>query len=193
MKHFKIKLTAISVLFLSIILFSSCEKGDNNLIEQSNEFTKFKSAFPNLASKISYDNVQKTKDNSAAKSGNTVDGLTFPIINNNEVIGRYLGTSSQKTAIYIDFSDYKNKITVYDVNKIEEPKIFQMALDTSTNTYNPVLNNQTKSGWRYWLCAAACTAGAVAISLVDGPAPLMDVLALTYQLNCVLSCADEHL
>lgn len=196
MKKFKIKLTVISALFLSVILFNSCEIENNDLAEQSidNEFTKFKTAFPNLVSKINYSNIQKTKSNDSAKSKNNIDGITFPVMNDNVVIGRYIGTTNQNTAIYIDFSDYTNKITFYDVNNIEKPETFQMVLDKSTNTYKPILDYQAKSsGWRYWLCAGGCTAVSITISLVDGPAPLMDVLAVAYQLDCVVGCAEEHL
>lgn len=197
MKHFKIKLTIISALFLSITLFNSCETEKNDLVEQSvdNEFAKFKSAFLDLSSKISSKNIQKVNIASALSKSTSsdVEGVTFPIIDNDFVIGRYIGIGDESIGLYIDFSDYTNKITFYDVNNIEEPETFQMVLDIATNTYKPVLDYQAKSGWRYWLCSAGCAAGATAISLVDGPAPLMDVLALAWGADCILDCADDHL
>jgi hypothetical protein len=188
MKYFKIILV-VGGLFL----FNSCEKDDSNLIEQSNKFNNFKTSFPSLASKINYDNVQKTNNGYAAKSENIVNGVTFPVMIDNKVIGRYMGTTDESTAIYIDFSDYKNKITFYDVNNIEEPETFRMVLDSSTNTYTPILDYQSKGGWRYALCAAGCTAVSITIALVDGPAPLMDVLAIAYQLDCTVRCGEDHL
>ena len=198
MNNFKIKLPVIITLFFSIILFNSCETENNDILEQSvdNEFAKFKSAFPDLSSKISLKNIQKVNIASAlSKSINSdIEGVTFPLIDNDFVIGRYIGLVDESIGMYIDFSDYTNKITFHDVNGIESPQVFEMVLDLSTNTYKPVIElDYQNRGWRYWVCAGGCTAVSVAISLVDGPAPLMDILAIAYQLDCVLSCAENYL
>jgi len=197
MKNFKIKLTVISALFLGAIFFNSCETENNDLVEQSidNEFSKFKSAFPDLSSKISLKNIQKVNIASAlSKSTNSdIKGVTFPLIDDDFVIGRYIGLDDESIGFYIDFSDYTNKITVYNLNDIETPQVFEMVLDISTNTYKPVLYSDYQAKWRYYLCGSACVAVSTAIALVDGPAPLMDVLAVAYLLDCVLNCAENHL
>lgn len=196
MKNLKINVPSIIIMFFSVILFNSCETENNDILEQSvdNEFAKFKSAFPHLSSKISLKNIQKVNIASAlSKSINDIEGVTFPLIDDDFVIGRYIGLDDESIGIYIDFGDYTNKITIYDVNGIESPQVFEMVLDLSTNTYKPVIDlDYQNRGWRYWVCAGGCTAVSVAISLVDGPAPLMDILAVAYQLDCVLSCAERY-
>lgn len=110
----KINLFTVLAMAVTLIIVSCQSNNDEDVL--NSEFSKFKTNFPELASKINYVNVQKTNNDYAAKSENTIDGVTFPVMNNNKVIGRYIGTTDEKSSVYIDFSDYTNKITIYDVN-----------------------------------------------------------------------------
>jgi hypothetical protein len=188
MKNLKIKLIVMSGLFLSF-LFNSCETENSDTMEQTteSEFLNFKTAFPDLESKINYTYIQKTSSNSNASPKGNLEGVTFPVTNNEEVIGRYIGTADEISAIYIDFSDYKNKITVYDVNDPSKSENFIMILDEATNIYSPEINSDSGKG--FW-CDAQCTIAAIAIAASDGPSPLMDILAISFQITCLAACRE---
>jgi len=64
-----------------------------------------------------------------------------------------------------------------------------MVLDESTNTYNPDKNFQAKNFQveDFW-CGVNCTVVAMVIAASDGPAPLMDILAISYQVSCLAQC-----
>ncbi len=192
MKYLKL----IGLLFLIAVTFSCVTESQD---VEKNQFLKFKTSFPDLADKISYKNIQSnipTKgENSDNKQANL---LTFPIMEQNKVIGRYAGTKDERSAFYVDLSNYKNKVTLYNVNNLEDKVTYKMIFDETTNTYKP-MNIQTKGGrdggmpWRYSLCVGACGVEAVAIASVDGPLPIMDVGALVWFGNCTTGCYDKHL
>ena len=46
---------------------------------------------------------------------------------------------------------------------------------------------ESVSGNGFW-CKASWTIGAMAIAASDGPSPLMDVLAIAYQVACLADC-----
>lgn len=181
------KKVIVSLTFmLAMMLMMNCNINENEEI-QNKEFLKFKKNFPELSSKISYENIQQNNVDKRyiSKSTQNIDAVTFPIMNNNKVIGRYLGDKSGNNAIYIDFNDFKNKIVIYDVNDPTKFQVLNMLYDESSNSYKPDLKYQAKAS--FW-CKAACTVGAIAIASSDGPAPLMDILAYTYAVACLLDC-----
>jgi len=185
MKNFKF----LALLILSVSLLTiSCQSEDDNLSEQSvpSEFTTFKTAFPELITKISYENVQKTNfnKNGAAKSKNRADGVTFPIMDNNKVVGRYIGLSDESTSLYIDFSNYENKIVIYNVNDPSEFETLNTVYNSDTDKYEVDLSAYRS---RFW-CGVRCTVAALAIAAADGPSPLMDILAVAYQVSCLAEC-----
>ncbi len=176
-------------LLILTLLFVGCNSVKEELIVQSvdTEFATFKSTFPHLSNKISIANIQKGEDvvRNSKSSSRSISGVTFPIIDNEEVIGRYIGLSDESSAIYIDFSDYTNKVTVYNVN---DPSVFE----TFEMIYNPVNGKYEPSyiGMKGFWCAASCTIGAIAIAASDGPSPLMDFLAISFQIACLADCAE---
>ncbi len=173
------------MILVTLVIISCQSNNDEDLL--NSEFSVFKKNFPELAPKISYSNVQKIINNYSAKSENFMDGITFPIMDNNEVIGRYMGTSDENISVYIDFSDYKNIITIYDATNPSKFQSVKMVLDHSTNTYKPDPKLQAKDFW----CNMTCTIGAIAIASSDGPAPLMDALAVSFVIACLADCAEE--
>lgn len=110
--------------------------------------------------------------------------VAFPIIENELVIGRYIGLADESIALYIDFSVYTNKITVYDVNDSSQFQDFQMIYNSETGNYEVVNTNRG-----FW-CSVNCTVVALVIAASDGPSPLMDILAIAYQVSCLAQC--EH-
>ncbi|MEC5394891.1 hypothetical protein [Bergeyella sp. RCAD1439] len=42
----------------------------------------------------------------------------------------------------------------------------------------------------FW-CKAACTAAALAMIAADGPSPVMDAIAVAYQIACVANCDSK--
>ncbi|MFD0931416.1 hypothetical protein ACFQ0R_02275 [Psychroflexus salinarum] len=189
MKNLKIKLTIISSLILCSLFLNSCETESSEEFNQSfkKEFLSFKSSFPELANKIDYKSIQETSAENNGKSMTKTSGVSFPIINNNKIIGRYIATIDERSAVYIDFSDYQNKIIIYDVNNPSKFESFEMVLNEKSNTYSPVYNSSLEKG--FW-CDAQCTLAAIAIAASDGPAPLMDILAISFQITCLASCRE---
>ena len=50
-------------------------------------------------------------------------------------------------------------------------------------------NTQLRSaGWEEWVCAAGCVATGLGMSLLDGPAPIMDAAAALYVYTCTVDC-----
>jgi len=179
-------LKKFKVLFLLLtVIIVSCQTDNEEL---NSEFSKFKTNFPELASKINYDNVQTNSNNKTAKSENNVDGTTFPVMDDNEVIGRYLGTNDESVALYMDFTDYTNKITIYDVNNPTNKQEFEMIYNSETGNYEPVKTDVSSRG--FW-CSASCALGVIAIAASDGPAPLMDYLAVAYGVACLQACKES--
>ncbi|WGK64415.1 hypothetical protein [Croceiramulus getboli] len=181
------QITKTSVTFILIImtLCTSCSKEEVlNLSTYST--TKFEKNFPVESSLARYDHLQEYSSESIGKSSPDFKGVTFPIVQDNQVIGRYIGLESELSAIYIDFSDYTNKILVINVLEPETHIYLDMILDPVSGNYVPVL--PTEKG--FW-CSAACAIGAIAIASSDGPAPIMDALAISYSIACLADCASE--
>lgn len=51
-------------------------------------------------------------------------------------------------------------------------------------------NNLRSAGWEEWVCAAGCVAEGFAMSLLDGPAPIMDAAAALYVYVCTAECNE---
>ncbi|MCV6631028.1 MAG: hypothetical protein OIF50_14340 [Flavobacteriaceae bacterium] len=163
------------VLTLSITLIS-CNK-DSNPSEQieDNSISNFENNFISefQAKDLSY--LQKV-DHSF---------LTFPTIKNGMVIGRYIEYSDEE-ALYFDLSNYKKEVIVYNVFNKNEFQIIPTTLDLKTKSYK--LDSSLARGG-FW-CKAACYIGAAAIAASDGPAPLMDALAVSYGITCIAACIE---
>jgi hypothetical protein len=185
----KIILKNVLGLFILATIFVSCnsEKEDIAINSIDNEIVTFKSNFPHLSNKISTANIQKVGEveKNSKSSQASISGITFPIIENEEVIGRYIGLSDESSAIYIDFSDYTNKVTVYNVIDPSVFETFQMIYNPENGNYEPSYFGE-KGFW----CGASCTIGAIAIAASDGPSPLMDFLAISFQIACLADCAE---
>jgi hypothetical protein len=175
-------------LFLSIILILSSSCSNIKLDDKFKEdYEVFKASFPAYAEKISYEHVQIVDVSKQFKSTASQVVVTFPVMQDNEVIGRYYGTEDETVAYYIDFSNYKNSITIYDVN---DPELFQtinMIYDPESGLYVPEYSD-FKVTW----CEVSCLIGAVAIASSDGPSPLMDILAVSYEISCILACKQAQ-
>jgi len=48
---------------------------------------------------------------------------------------------------------------------------------------------EIEGGAAFW-CKVSCTVGAMAIAASDGPSPLMDILAIAYQVSCLAACIE---
>lgn len=171
-----------------LLIFISCEKND----QTTNEFelfeenlSAFKNNFPCEYENINYNYLQELNSDSL-KSSDTIDedGIIFPVMEDDKVVGRYIGLLNQLSAVYIDMTDYTNTITIYDVNNPDLSQKFDMIYNPEKDIYEPVV---LKSATGFW-CGVACGLGTVAIAATDGPSPLMDVLAASYAVSCLASC-----
>ena len=176
----------ISIFLANILFIASCSQYNE---VTNTEFLKFKENFPHLVANISYENLQRSSnlnDLSRYNSEEEVVGVSFPVIDEDIVVGRYIGTDDEKTAVYMDFTNYEEEIIIYDVNDPSKFNSYKMELDAENEVYIPVGLNQSRGG--FW-CAATCTLGALAIAASDGPFPVMDLLAVSFQAACLADCA----
>lgn len=187
LKTIKMKKTTIitTMMGLLILILISCNSKRDEVFDQlsSVEFSEFKTNFPNLSSKISFNDIQKVVINSDNTKTTSNMGVTFPVIDNKTVIGRYIGLSDETKGVYFDLSNYTNQITAYDVHNPSNYLVIQMTYNPDNDKYEPSLNN-LKSYW----CEISCCLGAMAIAASDGPSPLMDILAATYCATCIAEC-----
>lgn len=115
-------------------------------------------------------------------------GFTVPVIIDDNVTGRYVGLNDESAGIYIDFTDFKNEITVYDANEPTNFQVYSMVFNPENSTYEPsTLKSSTGA-----LCGTLCALGAIAIASSDGPAPFMDALAVTYAVACLAECVAKE-
>ena len=194
MKILKVKsilFSLLAILTLSVFL-TSCRKILEEVQPVTQELTfeqktsVFKANFPEEYSNISLNNIQEVE--SSLTNANTIEnGITVPIEENNQIIGRYIGLTDQSASVYLDFSDYENTVRVYNVNNPSQFEDFQMAYNYNTNNYEPIRAN---GGGGFW-CEVGCVLSAITISGLDGPFPFMDILAVAYEVACIADCADK--
>ena len=195
MKTLKVKSILFSLLaIMAVAVFlTSCGK----MLEEAQPVTQeitleqkisvFKANFPEQYNNISLNNIQEVE--SSLTNANTIEnGITVPIEENNQIIGRYIGLTDQSASVYIDFSDYENTVRVYNVNNPSQFQDFQMVYNSTTRNYQPLFGANGESGG-FW-CEAGCVIGAIAIAASDGPFPLMDALAISYEIACLSDCAE---
>ncbi len=135
---------------------------------------------------------------------NDAPDISFTLIdiNLNGYNGYYVEFDGK--GFFIDYSKLSKGIEVFDVARIN--RYYSIPFEQN-NTTIPDFNSELylfqknidnieahlKSEWRYWLCSAGCTAISAAIAAADGSAPIMDILAVAHQGDCVMGCADKHL
>lgn len=182
----KFKYLIILILFSSVSLLNSCDKGYDEVKDEAidNELEIFKKNFPCEFENIGIEYVQREITNKSGGDNLSKSGISFPIIDDGKVIGRYLGLSDQSAATYIDFTDYENQVTVYDVLDPSKFQIFKMIYNPEKGLYEPIILKSTTGFW----CGAACALGTIAIAASDGPSPLMDILAVSFSVACLADC-----
>lgn len=173
----------IFVLFISM----SCDKQTNEMELSDQRLSIFKMNFPNEYKNLRLEFLQGTIETKSSEVSPSL-GISVPVIINNEVVGRYVGLVDQSAAIYIDFTNFKNEIIVYDVINPSRFQIFKMKYDAERDVYEPFVLKSTNDA----LCGALCALGAIAIAASDGPAPFMDALAITYAATCLAACVANE-
>ena len=162
----------------------SCSKGDDSIVEKTEALKLFEKNFKNESQNLNYNYIQKSKKvKLKTNSDSSIDFTTIPIIENQVVTGRFF-EYSDGDAFYIDFSDYTKKIIIYDLANPSEFEIVEMIYNKDSNSYVPNYLGSNKT----FMCKVACTIGAMAIAASDGPSPIMDILAVAYQISCVADC-----
>ena len=157
----------------------SCDKetSEAEFNEQlSPSMAAFKANFPNEFAQLDLDRSQVIKD-----ANNALLATSSPVISNNQVRGRLFQYADGIT-LYYDLSRYSEFVTTFDVFD-KSSQTYAMKFDAKSQSYQP---DFTTAG-SFW-CKAACTLGAMAIAASDGPAPLMDALAITYGAACLADC-----
>jgi hypothetical protein len=175
----------LQVLFISLSLFTlSCTKNEDQPIVQSDALKQFEKNFNTEFSQLNYGFIQDTKSiEFPNKSEDQISFSTIPVVNGDDVVGRFF-EYSDGDAYYVDFSNYTKEIVIYNVLDPSDYEVVGMVYDPSSNSYVPNYSGSNKT----FMCKVACTLGAMAIAASDGPVPLMDVLAVAYQVACVASC-----
>jgi hypothetical protein len=190
MKTLKINILTILLLFISISILDSCKNENDEIIDTTlnYELSVFKKNFPCEYKNIGIENIQQVIANKSNGDNSNINGITFPVIEEGKVIGRYIGLIDQTSCLFIDFSDYTHQVTIIDVNDPSKQQVLDMIYDSKDGTYRP---NFLKNGCGFW-CSAACALGAIAIAASDGPAPFMDALAITYSIACLAACLENE-
>ncbi|WP_321348721.1 hypothetical protein [uncultured Draconibacterium sp.] len=179
------------IVVISFAIFISCDKDGAGVVENNkfydSNLTLFKSNFLVEYEGIDYSNIQDVNSVlTKSSSDSNYEAITFPVMYDGKIVGRYIGLKDQTSAIYIDMSDYTKTITVYNVINPEQYEVVGMVYDSFDDTYIP---NTLKSASGFW-CGVACGLGTVAIAASDGPVPVMDVLAASYAVACLASCLE---
>lgn len=180
---------SLLVVFLAVGFSCSIDEEIRNAQNSNLEFSKFLSEFPEFADNIDKSSIQRTElknQENTIQAKNQIEGVTFPIIENGEIVGRYLGLNNESVALYFDFTDYKNQVVIYDANDSTRFEIVKIDHDSKSNRYS-FEDKYSKGGW----CAISCGLGTLAIILSDGPAPVMDLLALAFEAACLADCASK--
>lgn len=173
----------------AILLIVSCSQ--DSIVKKSSQqekvipvFSTFNENFPYLAKNIDYNYLQKVGDSKKSSGASNPEAFAAPVIKDGVVLGRYVGLANGKNAMYIDYSDYKNSITIYDVNNPENYKTLPTRLNEETGVYEVI---QSTKGF---CCGAACGFGTVAIMATDGSLPFMDIIAVGFANSCLANCAS---
>jgi hypothetical protein len=178
LKYFDFNLIRMSKLFLiiliSTIFFITCD--DEDITERDdNQITSYKS----------------TKLNSVKNKGDNLDQLYIveEIVTNNEDFNKNfmvgLVAEVNVTDLKVSFTK-EGEEGVLTYNLVKKDNIYVMEL-VNKNSYvqkNENLNKEVPK----WICGAACVSVGFAWSLLDGPAPLMDLAAIMYTIQCSQDC-----
>jgi len=116
----------------------SCDKQINEKEHNEQRLSIFQMNFPNEYKNLKLEYLQNTIETKSSEISPSL-GISVPVIINNEVVGRYVGLVNQSAAIYIDFTDYKNEIIVYDVIDPTRFQVFKMKYDAERDVYEPVV------------------------------------------------------
>lgn len=196
MKHLK---QIVSVITLALIMLASgnVDAQDKKMTEPVKSgpiislagnltyptLREFSKQYPKEYKNINVNFIQNSKGN-VIKSIEELSKITYftaPIIENSKVVGRIVFTKGD--LVYLDYQNYKKNINTVLFKK--NKTVVKLSLKTllSKNKYK-VNISQSKINW----CAIQCTIAAVAIAASDGPSPLMDILAISFQISCLASC-----
>lgn len=187
MKTYRFEL--IIMIFITSF-FVGCNKEINETEERNpyeDKLTIFKKNFPCEYENINFDYLQELK--STKSSGSIANFITFPVIEDGKVIGRYIGFTDQSCAVYIDMKDYTNTVTVYDAINPSLHETVSMVYDSEKGIYIPVRLKSANG----FLCSTLCAIGTIAIAASDGPVPVMDALAATYAIACLAQCLEADM
>lgn len=139
--------------------------------------------------------------------GDEMAAQSFPVVLNGKVTGRYFESITHNTGIYIDYSNYKQKITIYSGSNKGLHLTGSMVLDVEKGQYvfsgeylESTFQDDNSGGieqeclkpWRFAWCSAGCGFESAGIAVLDGPAPVMDIVAYNYLMVCIAACGAMH-
>ncbi len=187
MKNFK-KIVSVCTLALVMLVSFNVNAQDlkeNTIILKSiSSLNNFKEQYPKEYNLLNTEYIQN--DEGIIESSNELKGLnyfTIPTMIDNNVVGRLLYYNGETQ--YIDFSNYKNEVIIHIItkDKIKSSVTIPMVYNSKNDVYEI-------SGYqnRGWLCGVGCTLATMAIIASDGPAPLMDIIAVAYYAVCMADC-----
>lgn len=93
--------------------------------------------------------------------------------------------------------DIANKKAVF-TKENENGSIEYLLIEKGNNLFGLIFANSNQknhlrtTGWQEWVCAAGCVATGFSMSLLDGPAPIMDAAAALYVYTCTIDCQKNY-
>lgn len=205
------KYLKLSILLLSVglLTLNSCSEDENILDETiKNQLTEnlkiFKNNFESEFKNLNFDSKKSGTITAINEKGNKEDlGIGYTSIEitlDGKVSGYYIEIEGE--GHYIDLGS-NNKINHFYVNNPKEKLEFELTqndelgykLPNFTKIHISNLSNvQAKcdNDAAATACVVTCGISAGAIALSDGPAPFMDVLAVSYFGSCTTGCALQY-
>ncbi|MCK5730796.1 MAG: hypothetical protein KAH68_06960 [Draconibacterium sp.] len=186
----------LTLLILSTV-FNSCNKEDDFIQKPllTKSLKTFKNAFPTEFNLLNWNSYKENIN--LSKVDNKIPDITFNLIES--IDGNSYYVEFEGKGFYILYSKINKEINIFKVNDPSKYVIMPYDEITLVPDLNSELqmitlkSNLEENYWRYSLCIAGCTGVAVAIAATDGPAPLMDIVAIAFQIDCSLGCVDTWL
>jgi len=185
-----LKLTLGILLSISLFSCSSDETIDNSKLDLSKlkSLNEFEQQFPTEYSKLETGNMQDREGYiiKSLEKFNSQDYFTMPILENNIVVGRIF--SNKGDVQYLDLKNYKKEITIsyFSKEKNNLTATFPMIYDKKIEAYIVDNSYSQKISWCEW----SCYLGVAAMAISDGPAPIMDIIAIAYGVTCIEGCNE---
>lgn len=187
----------ITIVAIAIFMFTSCSKNEQIDVLQDESISlksitnlnDFKAEYPKEYNLLNVEFIQNDKGIIKTQAElKDLNFFTIPAIVNDNVVGRLLYYNGEIQ--YVDYTNFKNEVSIitFSKDKLKSSVMLPTIYNSVNDTYEVSLYQNKASGF---LCGVGCTLATMAIIASDGPAPLMDIIALAYYSVCMAECAKE--